>query len=265
MSKKQKINEGEVPQYYVEGSHPAIVTAEVFDLVQYEMNRRRQLSNPYSSTSPFSSRIICGDCGGQYGSKIWDSNSKYRRVIYQCNHRHGKRAGEGLGCKTPHLTEEEIKAAFVGAFNHCITNRAEIIENCRLVLSGIIDTSKLEAEVSTLTDECNVVAELIRKCVEENAHVAVDPKAYAEKYEALAERYTKAKDRLDAVTEEIRTRSLRKEQIEEFLQNLSKSKEIVTEFDLGLWNTVIETLTVYSKDNIVVRFKGGTEIKWQIQ
>ncbi len=34
LTKKKKINEGEIPQYYVENSHPAIITTEVFDLVQ---------------------------------------------------------------------------------------------------------------------------------------------------------------------------------------------------------------------------------------
>ena len=41
LTKKMKVNEGEVPQYYVENSHPAIVNAEVFDLVQQELERRK--------------------------------------------------------------------------------------------------------------------------------------------------------------------------------------------------------------------------------
>lgn len=132
LSKKQKVNEGEIPQYYVEGSHEGIVSAEVFDLVQYEFQRRKELGRTYSSISPFSSRLICGECGGSYGPKTWHSNDKYRREVYQCNHRHGKRSGEGLGCKTPSLMEDEIKTAFIGAFNSCIKNRKEIIENCKI-------------------------------------------------------------------------------------------------------------------------------------
>lgn len=31
LSKKKKINEGEVPQYYVEGNHPAIIEPALFD------------------------------------------------------------------------------------------------------------------------------------------------------------------------------------------------------------------------------------------
>ena len=37
LTKKSKLNEGEVPQYYVANSHPAIIEPEIFDLVQYEM------------------------------------------------------------------------------------------------------------------------------------------------------------------------------------------------------------------------------------
>lgn len=33
LNKKQKVNEGEVPQYYVQNSHPAIIRPEIFDVV----------------------------------------------------------------------------------------------------------------------------------------------------------------------------------------------------------------------------------------
>lgn len=42
LTKKTKLNEGEVPQYYVANSHPAIIEPEVFDLVQYELKRRKK-------------------------------------------------------------------------------------------------------------------------------------------------------------------------------------------------------------------------------
>lgn len=85
LTKKQKINEGEVPQYYVENSHPAIIDPLEFDIVQEEFLRRENAGKKYSSTSIFASKMICGDCGSYFGAKVWHSNSKYRRVIYQCN------------------------------------------------------------------------------------------------------------------------------------------------------------------------------------
>ena len=38
-TKKRKINEGELPQYYVENSHPAIIDAKAWDMVQGELRR----------------------------------------------------------------------------------------------------------------------------------------------------------------------------------------------------------------------------------
>ena len=54
--------------------HPAIVSAEVFELVQMEIESRRQFGSRYSGRGVFASRIICADCGGFYGSKVWHSN-----------------------------------------------------------------------------------------------------------------------------------------------------------------------------------------------
>ena len=53
----------------------------------------------YSSASIFSSKIKCSECGNWYGSKVWHSQDKYRRVIFQCNHKFKN----DKKCWTPHL------------------------------------------------------------------------------------------------------------------------------------------------------------------
>ena len=97
LTKKTRRNNGEIPQYYIEHSHPAIVSPEVFNLVQQEFERRSKTGGYQSSQSCFSNRLICGDCGGAYGSKVWHSASKYKRTIWQCN---AKFKNEQL-CSTP--------------------------------------------------------------------------------------------------------------------------------------------------------------------
>jgi len=71
---KDKENEGEFPQYHVWNSHPAIVIAKLFELVQMEGESRGQFGSRYSGRGVFASRIVCADCGGFYGSKVWHSN-----------------------------------------------------------------------------------------------------------------------------------------------------------------------------------------------
>ena len=68
LSKKKKKNEGEVPQYYVEGNHEAIIPPAVFDNVQVLMQSRGKGSSRNSCVSVFSSKIRCGDCGSWAGA-----------------------------------------------------------------------------------------------------------------------------------------------------------------------------------------------------
>src|SRR5665648_1207051 len=93
LTKKKKINEGEIPQYYIENSHPAIITPETFDLVQYEIEKRKMAKGYITSGYCFSGKIVCGECGSYYGSKVWHSNSKYRQTVWQCNHKFEISAG----------------------------------------------------------------------------------------------------------------------------------------------------------------------------
>ena len=98
LSKKAKINEGEVPQYYVEKSHPVIVSAEVFDLAQYEMKRRAKKGRHTSAASLFSDKLVCGECGAVCGSKVWHGCLSYHDLALQREIRH-KRARPICGMK----------------------------------------------------------------------------------------------------------------------------------------------------------------------
>ena len=54
LQKKMKANEGEIPQYYVENSHPPIIEPEEWNYVQMEMARRKALGRAYSGKSVLS-------------------------------------------------------------------------------------------------------------------------------------------------------------------------------------------------------------------
>lgn len=75
---KTKKNEGEVTQYYVKVSHPAIIPKEDWELIQIEIARRKNLRYNYSKKNPFLGKLICEDCGGYYGRKVWHSNDAKR-------------------------------------------------------------------------------------------------------------------------------------------------------------------------------------------
>ena len=140
LSKKKKINKGEVPQYYVEGNHEAIIDPSVFDMVQKQIAERNSEKNRVSCVSIFSGKIKCGDCGSWYGPKVWHSNDKYRRKVWRCNHKFD----DSKKCSTPHLNEEAIKRLFVKAVNILFTEKNEIIANFRDINDMLFCNSDFE-------------------------------------------------------------------------------------------------------------------------
>ncbi len=125
----------------MEDHHEGIVDEKTFELAQAEMRRRRGHKGEYSGTSIFSSKIVCGDCGSFFGSKVWHSKDKYRRVIWRCNHKYS----DGHKCSTPHITEEEIKSIFLKALNKLLEDKESIIEDLTLLRTMATEVNNLKA------------------------------------------------------------------------------------------------------------------------
>ena len=63
--------------YFIEDSHPPIISPEQFELVQEIMR-----DGTGGKQGIFTGKVRCGDCGNNYGPKVWHSNDKYRKVCH---------------------------------------------------------------------------------------------------------------------------------------------------------------------------------------
>lgn len=116
LTKKKKLNHGEITQYYVEGNHEPIISAEIFDMVQEEFYRRKPPNQRHDTVELFSGKIICGNCGELFHPKIRYSTNNFRKVIRRCQ------SAENGDCSSPHLVDEEIKLIFIKAVNKTLPN-----------------------------------------------------------------------------------------------------------------------------------------------
>ena len=257
LTKKTVINRGEIPQYYVEGAHEAIIDPVVFDMVQQELaTRKARGRNRHSSVNVFSSRIKCGECGSWYGSKVWHSNSKYRRTVYQCNHK-----WDGAKkCGTPHLEEAQIKRSFITAINKLLTDRDEIFAALTEIKAELFDGLKLEAERRELQSEMAVAAELIQKALPASAATRHNPESQKH-LDGLIAKFEDIKTRLAAITETITSRNTRRDKLDTFLTELAQQPDVITEWDERLWVTLVDYATAHTHTDIRFTFKDGTEIK----
>lgn len=143
LSKKRVINKGEIPQYYVEESHPPIIDRDTWEAVQLEKKRRHAFAEKYglqkvdyaTTDNPFAGRIICGCCGSVYGRKVWNStNERLRRIVWQCNNKYAIKGKKG--CDNRHINDEVLYVAFMNAFNAVLENREYFMSKWKEQING---------------------------------------------------------------------------------------------------------------------------------
>lgn len=81
VSKARVHNRGQLPQYYVEDDHEAIVDKAVFGMVQAQIAQRKaEYTHPQGHESAFSRKIRCSICGKNYRRKVTAYN-----VVWCCS------------------------------------------------------------------------------------------------------------------------------------------------------------------------------------
>ena len=255
LQKKRKTNNGEIPQYYVEEHHEAIIPPAQFDFVQAELARREQ-NGRYSGVSIFSNKIKCGCCGGWYGSKVWHSTDKYRKVIYRCNRKYGK---DTPPCNTPHLSEEEIKKLFLKALNALVEAKEETIENLQELIETVCQIDTLGAEQERLKQELRIIAENLANLIQKNASVALDQTEQAEKEKKLRTLYGEKHSRFLELESLIQEKNDTREILTNFITKLEDLTGEQTEFRDELWGGLVDHIRIDEKSSTVV-FRGEIEI-----
>lgn len=247
LTKKTKVNEGEVPQYYVTGNHQAIIDPSVWEEVQTEMTRRKHPS--VRTDHPFAAHIRCGQCGGWFGRKTWHSTSKYARHIWRCNNKY---EGNKTGCTTPHVYEAQIEEAFVAALADKL-QQLPVGDAMLATVDAALDTETLRAELAALDEQAEGLIARMNTLVTQGAHAAMNPDQYDADYKALEDKYQKIdaeRTKAAVAIEDRETRRRQAHQVRDYLQT-----QPPLAYTPGAWNTLVEEARVDADGAITIRCK----------
>ena len=126
------------------------------------------------------------------------------------------------------MDEETIKQVFIKALNILGKERDLIIVGFEEIKDSAFLTDELEAEAGRLNGEMNAVAELMQKCIDENARVAQDQEEYGKRYDALVQKFDAAKAKLDETQAEITKRQAQRQMMENFMKVLAPGTPCAT-------------------------------------
>lgn len=139
LNKKRVKNNGIMPQYYVEDSHPAIISKEIFMQVQEEIARRGMLKDVhgrrkcFSAAHAFSQITFCADCGAEFSRLHWNNHGK-KSIVWRCS----KRVEDYTKCSARTIKEDDLQQAFVEALQIMIGDSSNYLKRLQSNLNQII-------------------------------------------------------------------------------------------------------------------------------
>ncbi len=126
MTNKQKENKGQLPMYYIENHHPAIIPRDEWNAVQEEIKRRFEISTvsdrryrqSHSSVSVISNRLFCGLCGQPVTRRtaVLTGGGRSEKIsVWRCRATSGRdcRIKGYNPCRAKRQQEPKIKDAFM--------------------------------------------------------------------------------------------------------------------------------------------------------
>lgn len=270
-TREKRVNNGELPKYYVHDCHPAIIDRETFQKVQEEIARRSSLKKTSSKAKTqlgkycgkyvLSELLVCGECGSPYRRVIWTQKG-VKRVVWRCQNRleHGRKI-----CKqSPTLDEGNIHDAVISAMNELFRMQAAkdaVKAGIAAVLAGEEQTMSLPAVEFQIRNLQERQLELFQLIVSAGA----DCTDYDEELQQVNMAKTRLMAQKAELEKEQRGAAAFESRLAELDMALEQASGTLTDFDELTVRQLVSNIKVLDKDSLLICFKDGTEITQAMQ
>lgn len=267
ITKKQKKNTGELPQYLVRNCHPAIISRETFELVNAEIKRRGVAgtkigtrgvpgqAETYSSKYALSELLVCGECNTLYRRCVWKKRDK-SRTVWRCRNRLSY--GTKYCKKSPSLDETLLYDVLVKVINQQLYRPEYLLAPFERPLletqsPGIPSPAKSwqELYVNLRREQAHIDCEFIDLVTQYAGEKSWDEKV--DQFQNLLERRRECDTYLD-------TLALRQYE-EAYRQNSYRLPFQLSEFNDVVARHIFDTIKVLDSTRLLITFKSGEQVE----
>ena len=271
ITKKVVKNNGERPMYLVTDHHTPIVDRDTFNRVQQELARRtskRKISDKtkteqgkYSGKYALSELLICGHCGTPYRRRIWSKNGK-KQIVWRCISRleHGKKYCPD----SPTIKEEQLHKAIIRAINNYYSCRNDIVRILKANIGSVLECQGQE-EILSAEKRLREIDQARNDLVDLIASGGCDENKLDSEFAKLYSEEQQLNERLAMMKSQNKTSEETQAKLDEIMDMIEHEKFELETFDNVLIRKLIECVKVMSKTEILVIFKGGYEVKAEIE
>lgn len=270
LTKRTKKNTGELPQYYVEDNHPAIVSRELYNRVQEETARRsnkRKIMHKsgktehgkFSGKYALSERLVCGECGSPYRRCTWARNG-VKRIVWRCISR--LEYGTKYCKESPTIDEHRLHAAILHSINEVVTHRDEIVATLKHSLKVAINGNDDEiTDAFTIQRRLDQLDVILSDLIELSAKSGASGDYFDARFKEVTDEQKALKKQLREMEQQkvvLANADARLNDVFEIIESLPLQ---MGEYDDALTALIIERVTVVSTENIKVQFLNGIVIE----
>ena len=264
-------NNGERPMYLVTDHHTPIIDRDTFDRVQQEIARRnskRKISDQtktekgkYSGKYALSELLICGQCGTPYRRRIW-TKGENKQVVWRCISRleHGRRY-----CRdSPTIKEENLHRGIIRAINNYYSCRDDIKRILKANISSVLECQGRE-EILAAEKRLKEIDQARTDLVGLIASGGCDEDKLDGEFAKLYAEEQDLNERLKLLRSQNQTSAETQQKLDRVMEMIEHEKFELETFDNVLVRKLIECIKVLNKNEILVIFKGGYEVRTEIE
>ncbi len=196
LTHKRVVNDNHETQYFVENSHPAIISNESFDLVQQRIESQyanRASKNITNSKYPLTGLVYCTVCNRPMKRHIHGYKRNDEKIVLNCKHAPQLR----ISCDNKPVNNNLVESAVIDV----ISTYANEMGLTSIIAEKIAASSNYD-EVRKKMDILN--KQLIKKKVEVDDFIKRNLKTSSIEDASFNLEYTKLKNEIDSISTELR-------------------------------------------------------------
>lgn len=251
LNKTRVKNNGNVPQYYVEGNHEAIIPKDIFLRVQEELVRRRVVKTSangkkrsYSCNHCFAQIVICGECGEMFRRIHWN-NRGCKSIVWRCISR---LEPTGQECHARTVNEPVLENVVVQAINTLLGDKSTYQAQLQQNIAKVIRSAQQNTADGINERLQELQKELLKKANNKEA------------YDEIADEIFKLREQREKCTVDTAARDAQIARINELQDFIKQQPSHLEAFDEALVKRWLERIIVWD-DHFTVELKSGLKIE----
>ena len=191
----KKRNKGEMDFVVLKDHHEPIISREMFDAVQEEIKRRKELCNAkesYSNRYAMSGKIVCGECGGKFAHTVRRSGSNKKHYEnWSCIHkiRYGSTGKDSnndeMGCNNVNIQYQDLKKILTYIVCNVLHDKKEIIEQLIKIVDDVITDYTENSRKSYYEKQIEIIEQKKQKLLDMCLSGDIETAEYKKGYEKL--------------------------------------------------------------------------------